>query len=301
MIRILFSFICILMLCTPALARTITDDSGQTVNFDKPFTRIISLYAAHSENLFGLGLKDEIIGVSRTEDYPALALQKTAFNARDGVEKFLAAKPDLILIRPMLKRGYPALWNTLKRHGITVVSLQPNTISDMYNYWRTLGHLTGREMQAEYMIEDFKDGLVEADKRLNEFPLNERPTVFFESIHSKLSTFSPGSMPLFVLKRAGGINVATDARPRRGTNIASYGLERLLAKSSKIDVYLAQIGPMNQVSINTIKNGPAASRIMAVLNNGVFLVDEHLVSRPTMRLLQGIETVHELLHRVDHN
>ncbi|BDQ39003.1 ABC transporter substrate-binding protein [Pseudodesulfovibrio nedwellii] len=301
MIRILFSFICILMLCTPALARTITDDSGQTVNFDKPFTRIISLYAAHSENLFGLGLKDEIIGVSRTEDYPALALQKTAFNARDGVEKFLAAKPDLILIRPMLKRGYPALWNTLKRHGITVVSLQPNTVSDMYNYWRTLGHLTGREMQAEYMIEDFKDGLVEADKRLDEFPLNERPTVFFESIHSKLSTFSPGSMPLFVLKRAGGINVATDARPRRGTNIASYGLERLLAKSSKIDVYLAQIGPMNQVSINTIKNGPAASRIMAVLNNGVFLVDEHLVSRPTMRLLQGIETVHELLHRVDHN
>nr|WP_321256168.1 ABC transporter substrate-binding protein [uncultured Pseudodesulfovibrio sp.] len=301
MIRILLSFICMTMLCTPAFGRTITDDSGQTVTFDKPFTRIISLYAAHSENLFGLGLEDEIIGVSRTEDYPALALQKTTFNARDGVEKFLAAKPDLILIRPMLKRGYPALWKTLKRHGITVVSLQPNTIDEMYDYWRTLGHLTGREMQAEYMIEDFKDGLVEADKRLDEFPLNERPTVFFESIHSKLSTFSPGSMPLFVLKRAGGINVATDARPRRGTNIASYGLERLLAKSNKIDVYLAQIGPMNQVSINTIKNGPAASRIMAVLNNGVFLVDEHLVSRPTMRLLQGIETVHELLHRVDHN
>ena len=301
MIRIFFSFICMIMLCTSALARTITDDSGQTLDFEKPFTRIISLYAAHSENLFGLDLENEIIGVSRTEDYPAHAMEKPAFNARDGVEKFLAAKPDLILIRPMLERGYPALWRTLRRQGITVVSLQPNTIDEMYKYWRTLGHLTGRDLQAEYMIEDFKDGLVEADKRLDEFPVNERPKVFFESIHSKLSTFSPGSMPLFVLKRAGGINVAPDARPKRGTNIASYGLERLLAKSSQIDVYLAQIGPMNQVSINTIKNGPAASRIKAVLNNGVFLVDEHLVSRPTMRLLRGIETVHELLHRVDHN
>ncbi len=301
MIRFVFSLFCMILLCTPALAETITDHSGQTVDFDKPFTRVISLYAAHSENLFGLGLDNEVIGVTRTEDYPALALRKPTFNARDGVEKFLKSKPDLILIRPMLERGYPALWSALRRQGITVVSLQPNTIEEMYDYWRTLGHLTGREIQAEYMIEDFKSGLIQADKRLDEFPMNERPMVFFESIHSKLSTFSPGSMPLFVLKRAGGINVADDARPKHGTNIASYGLERLLAKSSRIDVYLAQFGPMNQISINTIRNGPAASRIKAVLNNGVFLVDEHLVSRPTMRLLQGIETVHELLHRVDHN
>ncbi len=122
------------------------------------------------------------------------------------------------------------------------------------------------------------------------------PLCFFESIHRKFATFSPGSMPIFVLKTAGGRNIAKDARPRHGTNIASYGLERMLGKSAKIDVYLAQYGPMNQIEVRKIMTGPAASRIKAVRDRNVFLVDEHLVSRPTMRLLKGISTVHRLLH-----
>ncbi|EGB16566.1 periplasmic binding protein [Pseudodesulfovibrio mercurii] len=286
----------ILLLCSTAQARTITDDSGRTITFDKPFTRIISLYGAHTENLFSLGLDDRIIGVSTGEDYPVAALDKPTFNARDGVEKFLAAKPDLILIRPMHMRAYTGLWNALARHGVTVVSLQPDTVEAMYDYWRTLGKLTGRDMQAEYMVEDFRDGVRRAEDRLATIPMDERPGVFFESIHSKTATFSPGSMPLFVLEKAGGINVAADARPRHGTNIADYGLERLLARGDKVDVYLAQRGTMNEVSVPDIVDGPAASRIKAVLTRNVFLVDERLVSRPTLRLLEGIDNVFRLLH-----
>lgn len=294
--RLLCIFILTLLLHTPALAQSITDDSGKTITFDHPFTRIISLYAAHTENLFNLGLEDEIIGVTKHEDYPLIALGKDQFNARDGVERFLAAKPDLVLIRPMLDRGYTKLWATLEKHGITVVSLQPNTIKEMYGYWRTLAKLTGREVQAETMVADFEIGLTNARQQLTQFPKKERPGVFFESIHRKLSTFSPGSMPLFVLKMAGGINVADNAKARHGTNIAPYGLERILARANRIEVYLAQYGPMNHVDIHAIMNGPAASRIKAVRDGNVFLVDEHLVSRPTMRLLIGINTVHQLLH-----
>ncbi|XXJ19110.1 ABC transporter substrate-binding protein [Desulfovibrio caledoniensis] len=294
--RLFFTLAFILFLCSTAQARTITDDSGRTVSFDKPFTRIISLYGAHTENLFSLGLDEQIIGVSTDEDYPAAALGKPAFNARDGVEKFLAAKPDLILIRPMHMRAYAGLWNALARHGVTVVSLQPDSIEAMFGYWRTLGALTGRQAKAEYMIEDFRDGVRRAEDRLGTIPEEELPGVFFESIHRKSATFSPGSMPLFVLEKAGGINVAADARPRHGTNIADYGLERLLNKGGRIDVYLAQRGTMNDVSVKDIVGSPAASRIKAVLTRNVFLVDEHLVSRPTLRLLEGIDTVYQLLH-----
>ena len=294
--RLFFIFAFILLLCSTAQARTITDDSGRAVSFDKPFTRIISLYGAHTENLFSLGLDEQIIGVSTGEDYPAAALTRPTFNARDGVEKFLAAKPDLILVRPMHMRAYAGLWNALSRHGITVVSLQPDSVDTMFAYWRTLGSLTGRQMKAEDMVEDFRDGLRRAEDRLATIPMEERPGVFFESIHRKSATFSPGSMPLFVLENAGGINVAADARPRHGTNIADYGLERLLNKGGKIDVYLAQRGTMNDVSVKDIVGSPAASRIKAVLTRNVFLVDEHLVSRPTLRLLEGIDTVFQLLH-----
>lgn len=294
--RLLFTFAFILLFCSTAQARAITDDSGRTITFDKPFTRIISLYGAHTENLFSLGLDEQIIGVSTSEDYPAAALSRPSFNARDGVEKFLAAKPDLILIRPMHMRAYAGLWNALARHGVTVVSLQPDSVEAMYDYWRTLGKLTGRDLQAEYMIEDFREGISRAEDRLATIPMDERPGVFFESIHSKSATFSPGSMPLFVLEKAGGTNVATDARPRHGTNIANYGLERLLGKGPQIDVYLAQRGTMNDVSVRDIVNSPAASRIKAVLTRNVFLVDERLVSRPTLRLLEGIDIIFRFLH-----
>lgn len=299
--RFLFTCLFILLLAAPAHAGKMTDDAGNIFYFDKPYSRIISLYAAHTENLFNLGLDEEIIGVTATEDYPSHALEKPHFSTRDGVEKYLAVKPDLVIVRPMQYRGYPGLWRALQKQGIQVLALQPNTIEQMYTYWRTLGRLTGRELQAERMVGDFKEGLEFALQRLGRIPKSERPKVFFESIHRKFATFSPGSMPIFVMEMAGGINVAYDAKPRHDTNIANYGLERMLGKSALIDVYLAQYGPMNQVEPRTIMTGPAASRIKAVRDRNVFLVDEHLVSRPTMRLLKGIDTVHRLLHPDDIN
>lgn len=294
--RLLLFNLLFLLLVTPAQAEQMADDVGTTFFFEKPFIRIISLYAAHTENLFKLGLEEQIIGVTHNEDYPTHALEKPKFSTKDSVEKFLAAKPDLVLIRPMQDRGYASLWKALEKHGIRVLAYQPNTIPEMYQYWRKLGRLTGRELTAERMIGEFKDGLEYASQRLEQIPKANRPGVFFESIHKKIATFSPGSMPIFVVEMAGGRNVAYDARPRHGTNIASYGLERMLSKAAHIDVYLAQYGPMNQIEISSITNGPAASRIKAVRDRNVFLVDERLVSRPTMRLLEGINIVHTLVH-----
>lgn len=294
--RFFYTCLFLLLLCSPAHAGQMTDDAGNTFYVGKPYKRIISLYAAHTENLFTLGLEEEIIGVTHNEDYPSHALERPKFSTRDGVEKFLAAKPDLVLVRPMQYRGYPGLWRALRKQGVQVIALQPSNVDEMYTYWRMLGRLTGKELQAERMVGDFKEGLESALQRLDRIPQTERPKVFFESIHRKYATFSPGSMPIFVLEMAGGINVAFDARPRNDTNIANYGLERMLGKSAYIDVYLAQYGSMNEVEPRDIMTGPAASRIKAVRDRNVFLVDERLVSRPTMRLLKGIETVYQLLH-----
>lgn len=281
---------------TPALAGTILDHAGRSIAFEKPFTRIISLYAAHTENLFELGLDRQIIGVSRSEDHPEAALTKPAFNARDGVERFLAARPDLVLIRPMHWRGYPALWQALNTAGIAVIVLQPSSVDEMYAYWRTLGILTGRSEQAARMTRDFRNGLSRAHQRIASVPRSRRPVVFFESIHRKLSTFSPQAMPMLVLEAAGGINAAPEASPRHNTNIASYGGERILAKAGDIDVYVAQVGTMNRVTVADIRQTPGFGAIKAVQGKRIFLLEEQLVSRPTPRLLHGIERLHAILY-----
>lgn len=272
----------------------LTDAVGRVVSISKPFARIISLYGAHTENLFALGAGRTVVGVTRHDtDSPAMR-GKAVFSYHDGLERFLAADPDLVLIRPMIDRGYAPLVAGLEKHGITVVSLQPGTVEEMMAYWRNLGALSGRRLQAERMIAAFQQAV--ADFRVLAAPLRHRKRVYFEAIHNRMKTFTPGSMPIFALETAGGINIAADADQVRTTNIAYYGKERLLSRAAEIDVYLAQRGPMNQPTPALIRNEPGFEIIKAVRENQVFIIDEAIVARPTWRLLYGIEEIGSLLY-----
>jgi iron complex transport system substrate-binding protein len=273
---------------------SITDQGGRRLKVVKPYQRIISLYGAHTENLYSLGLGEEIIGVSPHEVYPPEALQKPIFSYHDDSEKFLAARPDLVLIRPMIDRGYPQFVKRLEKSDITVVSLQPATIDELYDYWEILGILTGRREGALRLIRHFRDA-TENLKMLTS-AIENKKKVYFEAIHSKMKTFSPDSMALFALETAGGINVAHDARPVRNTNIAFYGKERILSHAAKIDVYLAQYGTMNTPTIEHIKKEPGFQAIKAVKENEIYIIDERIVSRPTLRLLDGIYEIGKILY-----
>ncbi len=274
--------------------KTITDQNGRNITVEKPFSRIISLYGAHTENLFALGLDTEIIGVTPNEVYPPEALKKPTFSYREDFEKFLAAGPDLVLIRPMIDRGCFQLINRLEKSGITVVSLQPSTVEEMFVYWRILGILTGKADRAAEMIAGFEKAVGEIKAVTETISLKKR--VYFEAIHSRMKTFSPDSVAIFALETAGGINVATDAEPSRGTNIAIYGKERILSKGEAIDVYLAQTGTMNRPDLETIVNEPGFSAIRAVREKNIHFIDEVIVSRPTLRLIRGIREIREILY-----
>ena len=275
----------------------IVDQAGRTLVVDHPFERIISLYGAHTENLFNLGLDNEIIGVSRHETYPPQALSKPVFSYREDPEKFLAVHPDLVIIRPMIDRGYPQFVSMLEKNGITIISLQPGNVKDMYVYWQILGLLSGKQQQALEMVSQFK-AAVSGFKLLTDAKITKK-RVYFEAIHSKMKTFTPDSMAVFALEVAGGLNIATDAKPVRNTNIAYYGKERILSHGREIDVYLAQSGAMNKPTARLITNEPGFKTIKAVADQKIYIIDEQIVSRPTMRLLDGIYHIGKILYPDD--
>lgn len=277
-------------------AAVVVDRSGRRIEVGMPFCRIISLYGAHTENLFALGLDEEIIGVGRNENYPPEALKKPVFSYHDDAEKFMAVKPDLVLVRPLVDRVYLEFVKKLEQAGIAVVSLQPVGIADIYDYWRDLGRLTGREEAAEGMVRRFRQALDEVTARVGKIPQERRKRVYFEAIHDKMKTFSRSATAMFVLETAGGINIASDADQMRQTNIAAYGKERILAKADEIDVFLAQHGPMNPVSVEMIRSEPGFSVIKAVRENQVHLIDEMIVSRPSLRLIEGILRIEAILY-----
>lgn len=275
-------------------ADTVIDTHGRKIDVKTPFQRIISLYGAHTENLFFLGLEDQIIGVSVNDSFPVQVQDKMKFSYHDDPEKFIANRPDLVLIRPMIDNGYPQFVQQLEKYGITVVSLQPSTIPEMYAYWLTLGRLTGKETQAQKMVTGFQ----EKTARIHTLTqgIVRKKKVYFQAIHTRMKTFTPGSMPIFALETAGGINVADDAKASRNTNIAIYGKEQILAKATEIDVFLAQQGIMNPIQKEQIRNEPGFKIIKAIKNEQVFLIDENIVSRPVPRLYKGIVTLGTYLY-----
>ena len=270
------------------------DLDGAAAMSGAPYGRIISLYGAHTENLLAMGAADRLAGIDSLSTGLPRARGKPVFSYHDDPERFLAARPDLVLIRPMIERGYPRLVLRLKLSGIQVVSVQPTTVDQLEGYWRLLGRLCGQAERAEAMIRTFNAAVDEfrALSRRIETPRR----VYFEAIHGKMKTFAPQAMAIFALETAGGVNVAADAPVRVGNNIAVYGKERLLAHAAEIDVLLSQIGAMNRVSVADIVAEPGFSAIAAVKTGQVFLVDETIVSRPTPGLLKGIYRIGCLLY-----
>ncbi|MCI5120009.1 MAG: ABC transporter substrate-binding protein, partial [Candidatus Electrothrix sp. AUS4] len=159
-----------------------------------------------------------------------------------------------------------------------------------------LGVLSGHRDEASQMIARFGTGLVEMSRQVEGIPEEKRKKVYFESIHKRMKTFAPQSMAIFVLESAGGVNVAKDAVQVRTSNIAEYGKERILAKAEQIEVFLAQDGRMNKVSKEMILEEPGFQVIKAVKEGQVFLVDEKIVSRPTLGLLEGMQKIFRLLY-----
>lgn len=263
---------------------------------DKTYHRIISLYSAHTENLASLGAAEQLIGISTSDNYPEHILHKKKYSYRQDPERFIAAAPDLILIRPMIERSYPQLIAKIRQTGIDVVSLQPTSVDEIFDYWRELGRLCGRQAEAEKMIQTFTNKLAVMQQQVKQIAPDTRPMVYFESIHSKMKTFAPSSIALFVLEQAGGRNIATDATQIRNTNIAAYSKERILAHAGEIDFFIAQQGRMNPIDRDTIRNETGFRAIKAIRQDNIVLIDEHLVSRPTMRLIQGIEKLHASLY-----
>lgn len=296
LVRLLAFALLLAGVIAPARAANFVDEAGRTITVARPFGRVISLYPAHTENLFSLGLDREIVGVSMHEDYPPSALVKPGFDYRADPERILAARPDLVLIRPMIERSHPQMVSKLREAGIAVVSLQPISIDETYTYWRQLGLLTGHTAAAEAMVKRCQEELKAIERIVAKIPEAQRQRVYFEAIHAKMKTFAPTSMAIFALEKAGGINVASDAERVRETNIAAYGKERILAKAANIDVFLAQQGPMNKVEVATIVNEPGFAAIKAVREGRVLLVDEELVARPTLRLPEGIRHIGRLLY-----
>lgn len=273
-----------------------TDDLDKKINMNEKATRIISLYSAHTENLFALGLDKEIIGVGKTDAYPPKVKEKEVFDYRSDPEKVIAAEPDVVLIRPFIKRSKPEFVEALEKAKINVVCLYPDKFEEFPEYIKKLALLTGKEEKAQELLEKFNSDLEEIKELTSN--IDNKVKVYFESTQNEYRTITTDSMPAHAISFAGGENIAKDATAmKEGTSIASYGAEKILEKGEDIDVFVSQTGAMNSGgNPHSIRIRPGFDTIKAVKEGKVYVINEKLVSSPTFRFSKGVRELARMFY-----
>jgi iron complex transport system substrate-binding protein len=275
-------------------AISFVDDDGRAVNLDGPRRRIISLYSAHTENLFAIGAGEALIGGHTTCVYPPEAAAFALYDYNGDPEHIITAEPDLALIRPFIRRHSPNYVAELEKAGIPVVSLYAESLEDFDGYIRRLALIAGAETEAEQQLAIFHQGLDQIRNAAG--GIEKKQTVFFESTERETRTVSAGSFPALAIEIAGGINIAAGARPATpGSSIAPFGAEKLLLHAGEIDAYIIQRGPMNAGGGDPAAR-PGYHAIKAIQNNRVLSIDEKLVSSPTFRYLSGVREIARFLY-----
>ena len=253
--------------------------------------RVISLYPGHSDNIFAMEGSKILIALSENDDENLLP-DLPRLSLRDSAEKFLALKPDIVVTRSFAMRLNPNLYEILERAGVKILNLDPPSWNDFENYLKVLADSLGLDSE-------------KAIAKLNAIKTTSHaslltPHCFIEATSKEIHTCAPDSWAANLIKLAGGINIAAEAKPlRAGSSIAAWGVERVLksCENKNLDFYIIQTGAMNQTNL---KNFYFREWTEALKINGVkvYEVPEKYLSRPS---LLGLEKGLEILRKIFEN
>lgn len=267
---------------------TLTDQMGREVTIEKLPERIVSLAPSNTEILFALGLEGKIVGVTDYCDYPEAAKGKEKIGgfSEPNIEKIVSFKPDLILANDIHQKPI----EELKKLNIVSVVLDPKDFNGIFASIEIIGKATGQDDVALTLVNNLKERMKNVEDMISKLTKDERPKIYYELWPSPITTTGPGTFVDDIIQRAGGENIARDAKKA----YPQYSQEMIVAKNPDIIIF-SHHGSSNQ-SIEDILERQGWESINAIKEKKVIYVDENIVQRATPRLIDGLEQFVNIIH-----
>ncbi len=272
-----------------------TSDDVENSEMERELLRIISLSPSQTENLYALGLDDEIIGVSDYCDYPEEALKKEKLGSSwtINLERVLELDPDMVFI---YAGGQPEAVEQMKAMGIQVVDVTPNSVEEVFESIIETGRLTGTEDMARQVVNDLSD---ERDYIVAQVEGLPKVPVFYQVWDEPLQTAGPGSFIDELIRLAGGENIAGDT----DSEYPMYSVEALVEKNPEIyfmPPHVANFDEMTEEMAEAyraeVAQRPGYDQIKAINENRIELLEPNIASRPGVRIIQGLRMFAEAIH-----
>ncbi|MDQ3820239.1 MAG: cobalamin-binding protein, partial [Acidobacteriota bacterium] len=286
--------------------------------------RIVSLLPSATEIVCALGLEDSLVGITHECDYPPtvsglprLTASRISHERMTSAEidhavrsqllghgsiydldeeRILGLHPDLILTQELCEVcavSYKEVERAARMFegDVRVVSLEPNTVEDIFANIRAVGALTGREEAADRFVRQLDARLRRVAERVE--GVSKRPrTLMLEWLEP---VFAPGHWVPEQVRIAGGDH----AFGRAGQPSVTTTADAIREYAPEI-IVLIPCGYYKEEILRQLPhtNLPEGwSELPAVQSNQVWAVDAtSYFSRPGPRVVEGAEILASILH-----
>ena len=270
---------------------TITDDANREVTIDAEPETIVSIQTSNTEIAFELGLGDKIIGVSDYCNYPAAALEIEKVGAQDiNAERILTLLPDIALVTDYHYKTHPETLQQFEEAGINVIVVgSATTFEDVYSNIEMISAATGSETEAEEIISDMKQRYDEIKDKAAE-AITDKKKVWVE-VSPAPDIFTTGKNT-FMHEMLESIQATNAAEDHDGwVKLTEEEIVQL-----NPDVIITTYGYYVENPSDAVLTRDGWAAVPAVENDQVFDVDSDTVTRPGPRLIEGVETLAELVY-----
>lgn len=248
----------------------------------EPARRIVSLSPHLTELAFDAGAGSWLVGVVEYSDYPPQArrVPRVGDAFRIDRERLATARPDLILA---WAGGTPAATvEQLRRDGHRVVVIETGDPGEVAEALERIAQLAGTQETAAPLAAAFRDGFADLERRF----AHRRPVSVFVQISPRpLYTIGAGQIIDTVLSICGGRNVFGDL-----DQLAPVVTEEAVIAADPEVVLAPRVG--GQDALARWRRFPG---IEAVREGRLHLVEDDLISRQSLRMLEGARTICDLL------
>lgn len=284
--------------------------------------RIASLLPSATEIVCALGLEDQLVAVTHECDFPIRVKRKPVVTAsavspntgsgaidrhirrlvHEGssiyhldADRLAALDPDLILTQELCQVcavSYPIVESAARRLGgsTQLVSLEPESLSDVYDHVQLVGRLTDRIDEADRVVTGLQQRVSAVNRLVGQ--REPRRVLCLEWIDP---LFGSGHWTPELVELAGG----QDLLGNRGRPARVITWEEALAAAPDVLVVMACGFSLDRSlqEMPLLEQRPGWEALPAVRSGDVYVVDGNAYfSRPGPRLVDSVEIMAGLLH-----
>ncbi len=275
----------------------VVDDLGRNITFEDPPTRIVSMAPSVTEILFALDLGDKVVGVTDACDYPPEALEIEKIREPFGdfqIEKIVGLSPDLVIMDRYLDLSPPGFWlSKLEEVGLKVMVLYAKDLEDVCSNIKLVGQATWSQNKAIVLIGALESRINAVMAKAENITDENKPRVFSTGWYDGESdpwTSGYGTFADDIVKLAGGINIAGIK-----SGFFQIDIEAVVWADPQIIIVIEDY-TWPTPTYDSLMNDERFRSTEALQNNEVHKIDANLLSRPTPRLVDGLEETARLLH-----